>query len=197
MGINESDDLWGQWRRSRKQVRRARQDLSEAEASAGLRATLPRRTKAIISGIGAALIAVAVVGIWFWASAPTQYSDADYLAAATSRVDLLLNVDANDPDRARRILTGATGEFHDSFAQSADAYTTYVKSSGAHGKGTVDAAAVSYRSNEGADIMIAANVQVTKGESTTAPAPIEPLRLLVSMVPEDGVLKISGLVLVP
>lgn len=45
--------------------------------------------------------------------------------------------------------------------------------------------------------MIAANVQVTKGESTTAPAPIEPLRLLVSMVPEDGVLKISGLVLVP
>lgn len=197
VGSNQSDDLLKTWRRSRSELRSARQDLSDAEVSAGLRATMSRRTKAIISAIGVVLIAVAAVGIWYWASAPKQYSDADYLSAATTRVGLLLNVDVNDPDRAGRILDGATGEFHDSFAQSADAYSTYVKSVGAQGKGSIDAAAIAYRSNEGADVMIAANVQVEKTGTPTDAAPIEPLRILASLVPEDGTLKIDGLVLVP
>ena len=65
------------------------------------------------------------------------------------------------PGRAQRILAGATGEFYDEFAQSADAYTTFVKSRGTVAEGTVDGAALSGRTSGGATVLVAATVRFT------------------------------------
>lgn len=157
-----------------------------------------RRARMLLPALAAVLLIVAGVGIWYAASAPQRYSDDDYLKAATSKVTLLLNVDADDPDRAEKILVGATGSFYDAFGQSADSYSTFVKDSGAHGHGTVDAAAVQWRTGDGASVLIAASVQVANSTSgDAADDPIRSLRLVVSMVPDGGELKIDGLVLVP
>ncbi|MGB3698882.1 MAG: hypothetical protein WBA05_15760 [Gordonia sp. (in: high G+C Gram-positive bacteria)] len=197
MGSTTSDDRLKQWRQARRELRAARDDLTDAEISAGLRTRMSTRLIAVLGAVVAACVIVAAVAVWYAASAPSRFSDEDYVAAATSRVDLLLNVDADDPARAKRILDGATGAFHDAFAQSADAYSTYVKDTGARGHGSVDAAAVQYRSDAGADVMVAANVQVGDEKSDADAQPIKPLRLIVGMVPDGGVLKIDGLVLVP
>ncbi|EGD53589.1 hypothetical protein [Gordonia neofelifaecis] len=197
MGLTRSDERLRQWRRARGELRSARDDLSAAEASAGLRATMSRRTRTILAAIATAAVVVAGVAIWYAASAPTQYSDEDYLKAATASVELLLDVDSNDPNRAKQILAGSTGSFHDAFAQSADAYSAYVKESGAHGQGAVDAAAVQYSSTDGAEVMVAASMQVTNKDSQAGTEPLQTLRLVVSVVPEDGRLKVDGLVMVP
>ncbi|MBY4570063.1 hypothetical protein ACN95_08540 [Gordonia sihwensis] len=192
-----SDDRLRQWRRARSELRSARDDLAEAEASAGLRSRMSRRTRWILATIAVLALAAAGAGIWYAAAAPQRYSDEDYLKAATAEVELLLDVDANDPARAKRILAGATGSFHDAFAQSADAYSSYVKDSGAHGQGRIDAAAVQSSSADGAEVMVAASVQVGDRDTEQDAAPLQNLRLVVSLVPEDGDLKVDGLVMVP
>ena len=152
----------------------------------------------MLPAIAAVLLIVAAVGIWYAASAPQKYSDEDYLKAATDKVTLLLNVDADDPDRAEKILAGSTGSFYDAFGQSADSYSTFVKDTGAYGDGSVDAAAVQWRTADGASVLIAATVQVRNAQSDDKDAdPIRSLRLVVNLVPENGDLKIDGLVLVP
>ncbi|MBM7365779.1 hypothetical protein [Gordonia hydrophobica] len=198
MGPGRADDRLKDWRDTRREVRAARDALAEAQASAGLRRVMGRRTRLLLPVIGGIALIVAAIGIWYAASAPHHYSDDDYLTAATSKVKLLLNVDSGDPDRAEKILQGATGSFYDAFGQSADSYSTFVRDSGAHGEGTIDAAAVQWRSADGAAVLIAASVQVSNNESNDdADDPIRNLRLVVTMVPENGDLKIDGLVLVP
>lgn len=90
-------------------------------------------------------LALAGWGIARWSQESGRTSDAEYERIATDRVTLLLSPDYRQPGRAQRILAGATGEFYDEFAQSADAYTTFVKSRGTVAEGTVDGAALSGR----------------------------------------------------
>lgn len=182
--------------------------LIEAEVVAGVRRPMNRRVRRLLPIIGAALLVVAGVGVWFAASAPQQYSDQEYIDAATRRVSVLLTVDADDPNRSDKILAGATGSFEADFAQSADAYTTYVKETGGKGDGSIDAAALQFRSRDSADVMLVASVQVSKhnasdsgtGRTESASdddAPIQTMRLIATMVPVDGQLKIDRLVMVP
>jgi len=193
-----------QWRDARRELRAASDALTEAEVAAGIRQPMSTRMRRLLPIGGAVLVIVAAVGVWFAASAPARYSDQEYIDAATKRVSVLLSVDADDPKRSDKILAGATGSFEADFAQSADAYTTYVKETGAKGEGSVDAAALQFRSPDGADVMLVASVQVTKErgrETGTAPtsgddAPIRTLRLIATMVPVDGQLKIDRLVMV-
>ena len=102
----------------------------------------------VAMGRGAGRCAVGCPGGWGiarWYDASGHTTDADYEQAATDRVTMLLSPDYRQPGRAQRILAGATGEFHDEFAQSADAYTKFVKSRGTVAEGTVDGAAISGR----------------------------------------------------
>ncbi len=157
---------------------------------------MSRRTTTVAVVIAAALVGTAAWAVWFAASAPDRHSDDDYLRAATQEVELLVTADADDPDRAQRILSRATGPFRDSFAQSADAYTEYIRQSGAEGDGEIDGAAVAGRSLRGAQVLVAASVQVRTADGDRDSEPVQQLRLRVTVVPEDGELKVAGLVLV-
>lgn len=133
---------------------------------------------------------LAGVAVWQYASVPRHYSDAEYVAAATERVTLLVEADSDDERRAARILSGATGEFHDSFAQSADAYTKFVTSAKTHGDGTVDGVGLARREGDSALMLVAASVRVST--STGQDAAPGAFRMRVLMTPEDDELKIAA-----
>ncbi|WOC11583.1 hypothetical protein [Gordonia sp. MP11Mi] len=139
-----------------------------------------------------AIVAVALAGlaVWQYAVAPRHYSDAEYVSATADRVSLLMEADSEDQGRAGRILSGATGEFHDSFAQSADAYTQFVESAKTSGDGSVDGVGVARREGDSALMLVAASVRVaTSTGQDAAPAAF---RMRVLMTPEDGELKIAA-----
>lgn len=181
-----------------------RNDQSIAELRAA-RAVLRERRRALPDGGGrrpahgrslvlvvVMVIAVVLAGVavWQYAVAPRHYSDDDFIAAATSRVELLLEADSDDADRAARILSGATGTFHDSFAQSADAYSQYIETAKTRGDGTVDGIALARRDGDSALMLVAASVRVaTSTGEDEAPATF---RMRVLMTPEDDVLKIAA-----
>ena len=132
--------------------------------------------------------------VWRAVDRSADYSDAQLVEAAEQRVAVLLQADADSPDRAEQILSGATGDFHDAFAQSADAYTRYVKREGAHGDATIDAAALAARMGESGVVLVAAGLQV----STDDAAPLrQQIRLRVTVEPDDGQLKLSTVEFVP
>ena len=109
------------------------------------------------------------------------------MAAATERVKLLVVADADDPTRARRILAGSTGDFHDSFAQSADAYSEFVRAAGVRGTGTVDAAVLAQCDGDAGLVLVVAAVRAGSDD-----APTTMLRLRVLLRPEDDVLKLAA-----
>ncbi|MGV9712929.1 hypothetical protein ACWDTI_19960 [Gordonia sp. NPDC003424] len=176
-------------RAARAAVVSARDDLEAAEIDAGLRAAprawLPMTVPAIVA------VAAAVTTTVLWARAEPQYTDADYQRAASQRVTLLLSPDFRRPDQARRILDGATGEFADQFAQSADSYTGYVTKQGAIARGVVDGTGVSARSGDDAVVLVAATA-----EFATPPA-VRRFRLRVLVSPDDGTLKLSAVQYLP
>ncbi|GAA4659846.1 hypothetical protein [Gordonia humi] len=139
-----------------------------------------------------AVIAVilACVAVWQFAVRPHHYSDAEFVAATTERVGLLVEADSDDHHRADRILAGSTGDFHDAFAQSADAYTRFVTSAHTRGDGGVDGVALARRDGDAALMLVAASVRVTTADG--ADASLTPFRLRVLMAPDDGELKISA-----
>jgi Mce-associated membrane protein len=172
-------------------VREARDELVDVEATAGRRVALGRRRTAGVVVITVVVAVLVGVASWRLATAPDHYSDDDFVAATTERVSLLLEADSSDPTRARRILSGATGEFHDSFAQSADAYSQYIESARTRGSGAVDGVALARRDGESALMLVAASVRITTADGTDD----EPsaFRMRVQMTPEDGELKIAGI----
>ncbi|MDL9944843.1 hypothetical protein QSJ19_04440 [Gordonia sp. ABSL11-1] len=146
-------------RTARRDLRRAADDLLTAEVAAGVR----RRSRAVsvLVVLAVAAVLAATVCVVYWFRATGAYTDDDYERAATARVSVLLSPDHRRPDQVRRILDGATGEFHDQFAQSADGYTKFVDTQGTVGQGTVDGVGVSARSGDKATVLVAATVLFT------------------------------------
>ena len=67
----------------------------------------------ILAAVAAVAAISGVIAALMTRSAP---SDEDFQRAAASRVNLLLSSTPDQPNRAKQILAGATGEFHDEFA---------------------------------------------------------------------------------
>ncbi|GAB90000.1 hypothetical protein [Gordonia rhizosphera] len=185
-------------RAARADLRDAVDELWSAEIEAGRRR--PSRLVRVFSAVAlfAVLLAVAVVAVW--SRADDTYTDDDYLEAATARVSVLLSPDHRRPDQARRILDGATGEFRDEFAQSADSYTTFVRSQGTIGRGVVDGAGVAARAGDSAAVLVAATVEFTDATTpadAVAETVVRRFRLRVLVSPDDGQLKLAAVQYLP
>lgn len=170
------------------ELRAARDDLQAAEIDAGLRRA--PRTWLWVSIVAILAVAAAAATLTLWSRAVPHYSDADYQRAATDRVSLLLSPNSHDAGQAKRILDGATGEFYDEFAQSADSYTRFVRSQGTVARGTVDATGVSGRSGDTAAVLVSSTVAFT--DTVT-----RQFRLRVLVTPDDGQLKLSAVQYLP
>lgn len=178
------------WRAARAERDRARVELADAQIEAGERQRLSRGRRLLL-GLGVAVVvALAGTGVW-QATADRGYTDQQLVDAATQRVQLLLSADASDEDRAREILRGATGEFHDSFGQSAEAYTEYVQQRGSRGTAVVDGAALAARDGDRGAVLVSASLRVASGEEPADSDGAQQLRLRVVVEPEDGVLKLG------
>ncbi|AZG48298.1 hypothetical protein [Gordonia insulae] len=183
-------------RAARAGLRRAVDDLRAAEVAAGVR----RRSRIAWILLPIALVAVvaAVLAVTMWVRAERAYTDADYQRAAIARVSLLLSPDHRRPDQARRILDGATGEFHDEFAQSADGFTRFIRSQGTAATGTVDGAGVSGRSGDRATVLVSATVEFENDSGATGtPVNTRQFRLRTLLVPADGELKLAAVQYLP
>ncbi|GAC56490.1 hypothetical protein GOHSU_08_00180 [Gordonia hirsuta DSM 44140 = NBRC 16056] len=188
-----NDDAVRRWRAARAARDRARDQLTEAELEAGLRRRLPAALRLTLVLVAVLAVAGAAVAWWQVVRGP-QYSDDQLVDAAVSRVQLVLSADADDPGRARKILAGATGEFHDTFAQSAQAYTRYIELQGTRGSAAVDGAALAYRDGDRAMVLVAATLSMAgaAGAGESGEAGGRPLRLRVVVEPDEGMLKLSG-----
>lgn len=183
------------WRAARAARDRARDDLSTAEVSAGVTRRLSRSVRTGLAAV--ALLALVGAGLVVWQAVERTpaYSDRDLVEAASERVELLLTADAGDDDRARAILAGATGEFYDAFAQSAEAYTRFVEEQGSTGDARIDGAALAARDGDRGVVLIAARMSVSAG--AVEEGKDRQLRLRVVTEPEDGVLKLAGVTFLP
>ncbi|MFZ2510237.1 MAG: hypothetical protein WAW85_04010 [Gordonia sp. (in: high G+C Gram-positive bacteria)] len=191
-----SDGAMVRWRTARKARASARDELVVAEIKAGARQRMSLRARGAF--VLLAVLAVLAAGLAWWQvrSGPT-YSDRELVAAAVERTELLLAADADDPGRAKEILSGATGEFRDSFAQSAEAYTQFVERQRSRGTAGIDAAALAAREGDRGVVLIAASLAVAAGDAQAAPAEAQPLRLRVVVEPADGQLKLAGVTFLP
>ena len=185
-------------RAARADLRGAVEDLQELEVRAGLR----RRSRLDRAVIAVAAVAAlgAMSSVVLWIGAARSYTDDDFRQAAATRVGVLLSPDHRRPDQARRILDGATGEFRDEFAQSADAYSRFVASQGTVGSGHVDGTGVADRRGDRASVVVAASIAFTADEvaGTGAVADtVRRFRLRVVVEPDDGVLKLAAVQSLP
>ena len=185
-------------RTARAALREAVDDLRDAEVRAGA-ATPPARWWRWAAVVAVVLsLALAGWGIARWSQESGRTSDAEYERIATDRVTLLLSPDYRQPGRAQRIMAGATGEFYDEFAQSADAYTTFVKSRGTVAEGTVDGAALSGRTSGGATVLVAATVRFTGSPDNRSQREREQaFRLRVLLTDSDGGPKLAAVQYLP
>ena len=180
------------WRTARARLAAARDELASAEVDAGLRAPAGARWRLLLALIAAVVVAGAGVAVWQAAAQTPEFTDAQIVDAARDRTELLLTADADDPGRARQILNGATGEFQESFAQSAEAYTDFISRLGTQGTATIDGAALVQRGDADAVVLVVASVRVGTDGAPADTAGTQQLRLRVVVTPEDGVLKLSG-----
>lgn len=181
--------LLGAYRSARADQARAAAALIDAQTRAGRRPA-PRRWPlwlAVLSVVAA--LVFGVVGAAGWMRTDDGYTDSDYIDAATARIELLLSPDYRQPARVKRILASATGTFYDEFAQSADAYTTFVSKAGTVSTGRVLGAGVSRRLGDDAEVLVSATVDLTARDD--APASAREFRLRTVVTPEGGILKLS------
>ncbi|MFT4200974.1 hypothetical protein [Gordonia sp. (in: high G+C Gram-positive bacteria)] len=167
---------------------------AEREARARLvqlRDPTPRWATILLGLAAAAAISGAIAVVWH-GRAP---SDEDYQRAAAERVNTLLSVSADQPERAKRILAGATGDFHDEFAQSADAYTAFVRRAGTVSQGRVQGTGLTGRQGDQAEVLVMATVDLPA--SAAAPARSTDFRLRVVVADEGGSLKLAKVQYLP
>lgn len=192
-------------RAARHELTEALDDLHDLEVEAGLRRPVPRRRVLLPIAAAAVALLLAVVAVVAWVQARDAYTDADYERAAAERVSVLIAPDHRDPRRAQKILAGATGAFHDEFAQSADAYTAFVKDKGAVSRSWVDGTGVSARKGDAATVLVAATVvfagdAVSDGTAAEGPAAegeARRFRLRVLVEPAGGALKLGAVQYLP
>ncbi len=187
--MTDDRKLIADYRAARAEQARAESALVDAQIQAGFRQA-PRRwplRAAVIVLVGA--LVFAGFGVASWLRSRDNYSDADYRAAASSRVQLLLSPDYREPTAVKQILASATGRFYDEFAQSADAYTTFVTKQGTVSHGQVTGAGVSRRLGDDAEVLVAARIDLAA--QPDRPAASSDVRLRVIVTPENGALKLS------
>lgn len=143
---------------ARRAQRRAAGDLADAQVLAGQRPGIPRwwPMVATLALIGAVI--AATTGVLAWSRTAHAYTDADFRAAAVTTVADLLSPNADAPDQVRAILDGATSPFYDDFAQSAQAYTAFVRRNATVASATIDGVGVSARDGDTATVLVAATV---------------------------------------
>lgn len=181
--------LLAAYRSARADQARAEQALLHAQARAGMRPAAVNRGLRLAAVLCVVTGVAAVVAVVLWARADDGYSDADYLTAATDRVELLLSPDYRKPKQSQRILAGATGRFYDEFAQSADAYSKFVADAGTVSAGRVTGAGVDKRLGDDAEVLVAATADLDA--TAQRPASARQFRLRVIVTPENGILKLS------
>lgn len=183
-------------REARRALQRAVDDLTDARGRAGLGRRVPGAWWAVLVLAAIASLAAAVVGIVSWVSVTGAHSDADYQRAAAAEMSLLLGPDSTDPGQVQRILDGATGTFHDEFAQSAQSYTEFVERTGTVARATVTGTGVAARSGDAVTVLVAATV-IYRPSSAGQPPPPRDFRLRVLVTPEDGRLKVAAVQYLP
>lgn len=181
------------------EVYAAERELAGLETELGESDPEPRSRWLTALALTVLVAAIAAVGGGYrYSQADQGFSDAQYMRAATERVEVLLTPDVGDNDkRGRQILAGATGDFRDEFAQSTDAYTQFVQRIGTVATGTVDGVGISSRTSERATLLVTAAISVRTGLAPGQPAGVQRFRVQVDMVPDDGALKISALEFYP
>lgn len=191
---NSAEQAVRRWRTARAERDRARDQLIVAEVSAGVTQRLSLTARILLGALTALALAGAGLVAWQAAERGPAYSDQQLVDAASERVEILLTADAGDDDRARQILAGATGEFYDAFAQSAEAYTRFVQEQGSTGETRIDGAALAARDGDRGVVLVAARTSVAAG---SVEGESRQLRLRVVTEPEDGVLKLAGVTFLP
>lgn len=187
--MTDDRELLAAYRSARADQVRAQSALADVEVLMGRRRpvrTWPLRVALVALVAGLVFAGFAVVAL---ISSDDSYSDVDYIDAATDRIELLLSPDFREPNRVKRILANATGSFYDEFAQSADAYSTFVTKTGTVSTGRVDGAGVARRLGDDAEVLVAATVDLAA--QPDRPASTRDVRLRTVVTPENGILKLS------
>lgn len=183
------------WRAARAARKQAYARLAEAEVDAGVREGLTRSVRLTLAVVAVLAVVLAGLAVWQAQERGNGYSDAELVDAATARVQVLLTADADNENRVRQILAGATGEFYDEFSRSAEAYSEFVREQGSDGRAWVDGAGLAGRSGDRGVVLVAAAVAV-KADGSSGKIR-RPLRLRVVVEPDDGRLKLSGVAFLP
>ncbi|GAA4756776.1 hypothetical protein GCM10023217_31010 [Gordonia alkaliphila] len=183
------------WRAARAARKQAYARLAEAEVDAGVREGLTRSVRLTLAVVAVLAVVLAGLAVWQAQERGNGYSDAELVDAATARVQVLLTADADNENRVRQILAGATGEFYDEFSRSVEAYSEFVREQGSDGRAWVDGAGLVGRSGDRGVVLVAAAVAV-KADGSSGKIRRQ-LRLRVVVEPDDGRLKLSGVAFLP
>lgn len=200
--VHRSEAISGA-RRARRDLAAAVDELVDAEIEAGIRTPISRGWLVTVALTAIAAVVIAAGGVVAWVRSAQAYTDADFSAAATHTVELLLSPDADNPAQTREILDGATGGFYDDFGRSAQSYTDFVRRNKTVAAASVDGTGVSARDGDDAVVLVAATVRYQRpagtGESTesTAAADDRRFRLRVAVTAESGRLKVSAVQYLP
>ncbi|GAB2660453.1 hypothetical protein GCM10027169_24150 [Gordonia jinhuaensis] len=168
------------------------------------RARRPTRGGALAAGaivMLAAAVAALVIAVVHSDHSQPRYSDERLTSTASRFAGLLLSPNRTDTGRDRAILSMSTGDFHDEFAQSADAYTEFVRIRGIERAGSVDGAAVDAHTAAGGRVLVTAQAgQASSATRDSGAAADGALRIrLVLTLESDGTaadLKVSEVELV-
>lgn len=186
-------------RAARRELRRAVDALDDARRAAGTTRPMSRWWWAPVILALLVALALAGTGVTAWVRTTDAYTDADFETTASDVVALLLSPAPDRPQQVRRILDEATGAFYDEFAQSAEAYTDFVRRSGSAASATIDGTGVSSRTDSTATVLVAATVgyrQDTSASSDQA-VPDRRFRLRVVVTDDSNRLKVAAVQYLP
>ncbi|RPA57080.1 hypothetical protein EF294_19610 [Gordonia oryzae] len=181
-------------RAARRELRRAVDDLDEVRRANGRIAPLSRWWWTACALVLTAAVVVAGFGVAAWIRASNSWTDADFTAVATDLVAELLSPDQAAPQRVQTVLDDATGAFYDEFAQSADAYTAFVRRSGTAASASIDGAAIVTRTTDSAVVLVAATVAYQHTGQAVAD---RAFRLRLAVADDSGRLKVAAVQYLP
>ncbi|CRK52708.1 VirB8 protein [Rhodococcus sp. RD6.2] len=160
------------------------------------RAGTTRRGRVVVAAFGVVcLLLVGVCGVLLWQyrqASALESQQRDALAAARDTAMNLATVDhATAESDVRRVLAGATGEFHDDFASSAESFVSVVKDTEVTTVGQeADAAIESWNGDSGV-VLVQVRSTVTNRVQPEEKSRVWRLRLTMDEV--DGVYRTAAL----